>query len=80
MPENVSQFRKRVGTREILDLLDAGVAEDKMMWSFVVVLGAAIWGLICLPRKPFLWVTISDFESEDSKSCLTTSQQLRAFW
>lgn len=38
-------------------------------WSFVVVLGAAIQGLICLPRKPFLCVTILDFESEDSKSC-----------
>ena len=31
MPENVSWFHRRVETTEILELLDAGVVEDKMM-------------------------------------------------
>lgn len=58
MPENVGWIHRRVGTRQIVNMLEAGIVEEIKWWS--------LW---CLPKKPFLGVTTSDFELKDSKLC-----------
>lgn len=69
MPEHVDWFHRRVGTRQVLDMLDAGVVEEVTRWALAWYFTVPLGILSAYLGSPLSCVTMSDFDLKEAKSC-----------